>query len=102
MAVVHADGLAAARLALTEISAVLDAAVEAAAERDDERERLALEWHRVALADQTVRVLATGGATEEALRTVEGIAGRYRELGDAWSARDVTGLRGLLLRSRAR
>jgi len=97
MAVVHADGLAAARLALTEISAVLDAAVEAAAERDDERERLALEWHRVALADQTVRVLATGGATEEALRTVEGIAGRYRELGDAWSARDVTGLRGLLL-----
>jgi tetratricopeptide (TPR) repeat protein len=97
MAVVHADGLDAARAALAEAAAVLDRALGEAATEQDQRDRTALEWQQLALADQAVRVLATAGAQGEALAAVDGLAESYRELGDDWSARDVVGLRCLLL-----
>lgn len=96
MAVVHADGLDAARIALADAARALERACEAEADLD-ERQLVALEWQRIALADQAVRVLATGGAKTEALEAVQGLEERYRDIGDVWSARDVVGLRALLL-----
>ena len=53
-----------------------------------------LRWHRLALAEQRVRLLALAGRFAEALEGVEPLEAGYRELDDAWSARDVVALRG--------
>jgi hypothetical protein len=53
-----------------------------------------LRWHRLALAEQRVRLLALAGRFSEALADVADLDTGYRELDDAWSARDVVALRG--------
>jgi hypothetical protein len=53
-----------------------------------------LRWHRLALNEQRVRLLALAGRFPEALEGVTGLDVGYRELDDAWSARDVVALRG--------
>jgi tetratricopeptide (TPR) repeat protein len=53
-----------------------------------------LQWHRLALAEQRVRLLALAGRFPDALGEVADIEAGYRDLDDAWSARDVVALRG--------
>ncbi|MBT0767504.1 hypothetical protein KIH74_01125 [Kineosporia sp. J2-2] len=53
-------------------------------------------WHRVAVAEQRARLLALGGRFEEAMAVADGLVDDYTRLDDAWSARDLQGLRGQL------
>jgi hypothetical protein len=62
-------------------------------ETDAEAERQ-LSWHRLALAEQRVRLLALAGRFPDALEEVADLEAGYRDLDDAWSARDVVALRG--------
>jgi tetratricopeptide (TPR) repeat protein len=55
-----------------------------------------LTWHRLVLREQRARYLAVAGRFDEALLAVEGLEDGYLSLGDAWSARDLLGLRGQL------
>lgn len=53
-----------------------------------------LTWHRLALTEQRVRLLALARRFPEALEAVHDLDAGYREVDDAWSARDVLALRG--------
>jgi hypothetical protein len=91
-AVKESEGLDAALVALAEAEAALAARAEQPGELD---ERL-LRWHRLAVAEERARLLALGGRFREAMAAVIGLEDEYQELGDAWSARDLMGLRGQL------
>jgi tetratricopeptide (TPR) repeat protein len=100
IAVKDAEGVEAAIAALDESMAELDKIKDPAGRRvprtqQDLAERQ-LRWHRLAVADQRARLLAVSGRFREAMAQVDGLEKEYQELGDAWSARDLMGLRGQL------
>jgi tetratricopeptide (TPR) repeat protein len=100
-AVKDAEGVDAAFAALDDADAALGARVENPAGRhivneDQELAQRQLRWHRLAVTEQRARLLAVSGRFEEAMVQVEGLEEEYRGLGDAWSARDLKGLRGQL------
>ncbi|WP_285617245.1 hypothetical protein [Kineosporia sp. NBRC 101677] len=100
-AVRAASGDGAALDALDEADETLDAWARAlAGRRLQPAERAAgehqLRWHRVAVAEQRARLLALAGRFEEAMAVAGPLVQEYHELDDAWSARDLQGLRGQL------
>jgi hypothetical protein len=101
IALKDAEGMDAALTALAEADAALGARVDNPAGRHapPEEQRAAgqqLRWHRLAVAEQRGRLLAVGGRFREAMAEVADLERQYHELGDAWSARDLLGLRGQL------
>ncbi|MDP9825892.1 hypothetical protein [Kineosporia succinea] len=99
---VRADaGDDAALAALDEADETLDDWAQALTGRrvqPSERElaQVQMRWHRVAIAEQRARLLALGGWFGEAMEVADGLVDEYRALDDAWSARDLQGLRGQL------
>jgi hypothetical protein len=96
-----AEGMEAALAALADADAALGARVQSTAGRHvaEEQQQLAyrqLRWHRLAVAEERARLLAVSGRFQEAMAEVDGLEDEYVELGDAWSARDLMGLRGQL------
>jgi hypothetical protein len=101
IALKDAEGMDAALIALAEADAALGARMDSPAGRHapEAEQRVAgrqLRWHRLAVAEQRARMLAVGGRFQEAMVEVTGLELEYQELGDAWSARDLLGLRGQL------
>ena len=101
IALKDAEGMDAALTALAEADAALGARVDSPAGRHApaEEQRAAgrqLRWHRLAVAEQRARLLAVSGRFREAMAEVADLERQYHELGDAWSARDLLGLRGQL------
>ena len=101
-AVRNADGVDAALEALDEAEKALVARESRAGRHSAPDARDAMEaarlmtWHRLALCEQRARMLAVAGRFGDALVAVDGLEDGYLELGDAWSARDLLGLRGQL------
>ncbi|MCD5312547.1 hypothetical protein [Kineosporia babensis] len=96
-----AAGDEAALEALDEAEATLDAWGQQLAGRRLQPAELAMaehqmRWHRVAVAEQKARLLALSGYFAEAMEVADGLVDDYRRLDDAWSARDLQGLRGQL------
>jgi tetratricopeptide (TPR) repeat protein len=101
IALKDAEGMDVALAALAEADAALGARMDSPAGRHapPEEQQAAgrqLRWHRLAVAEQRARLLAVGGRFREAMTEVMGLEREYQELGDAWSARDLLGLRGQL------
>jgi hypothetical protein len=95
----EADGPEAALAVVTDAMERLEAKAGVRSRRHADPELVAeserqLRWHRLALAEQRVRLLALAGRFPEALAGVTDLDSGYRELDDAWSARDVVALRG--------
>lgn len=100
-AVRAADGDRAALDALDEADDTLDTWSTALAgrhlqpaERDLAEQQVT--WHRVAVAEQRARLLALARRFDEAMEVADGLVEEYHRLDDAWSARDLQGLRGQL------
>lgn len=99
---VRADaGDEAALVALDEADETLDAWRESlSGRRIQPSERAAAEhqmrWHRVAVAEQRARLLALAGRFGEAMAVADPLVEDYHRLDDAWSSRDLQGLRGQL------
>jgi len=53
-------------------------------------------WHQVAVAEQRARLLALARRFDDAMAVADGLVEEYHSLDDAWSARDLQGLRGQL------
>jgi tetratricopeptide (TPR) repeat protein len=101
IALKESEGLETALTALSEAEAALEARRDNPAGRHaSPQEQLVAErqlrWHRLAVAEQRARLLAVSGRFPEAMAAVDGLDTQYQELGDAWSARDLIGLRGQL------
>jgi tetratricopeptide (TPR) repeat protein len=100
IALKDAEGMDAALAALAAAEAALGARVNPAGRhaspQEEERASRQLRWHRLAMAEQRARMLAVSGRFGEAMAEVAGLEDEYQALGDAWSARDLKGLRGQL------
>lgn len=77
--------------ALTEVERAGDAGTTGSPEETR------LVWERLALTEQTIRLLATAGHLKPAMERLEGLEEAFRQLGDASSARDVVGLHSQVL-----
>ena len=77
---------------MSEALAVLDT-LRTSLDSVPEGDVAAVAWERLALTEQSARVLAMAGRADEAFPLLDGLAEAYRELGDVGSVWDVALLR---------